>query len=192
MFTVQRMVDWINLGEYGNHLKRLSDNDRRSRFGAMTNDTGIDNLILNMAYHPDNHRLWFASDNKQIFGWGHLAKQGNSWELAVSVESEYQRKGVANRLIGEMLEWAKFHHVDQVFMHCIEENKAIQHLAFKHNLKTKERGYGERTAAIEVPEPTFLETNNSMMKEQSEILQDMAKLRMKLANLWMVPLMHKE
>jgi hypothetical protein len=72
-------------------------------------------------------------------------------------------------------------------MHCIENNKVIQHLATKHELKLKERGDGERTAAIEVPEPSLVEVNTQMFKEQAEIVSEINRLRGKLANLWLNP-----
>ena len=72
-------------------------------------------------------------------------------------------------------------------MNCIEDNRIIQHLALKHELKTRERGQGERTAAIEVPEPTIFEANTQMFKEQTEIIHEIGQLQKQLANLWLSP-----
>jgi hypothetical protein len=72
-------------------------------------------------------------------------------------------------------------------MHCIEDNRVIQHLAQKHELKTRERGQGERTAAIEVPEPSFFENQQQLLKEQAEIVNEITRLRGKLTNLWLSP-----
>ena len=72
-------------------------------------------------------------------------------------------------------------------MHCIENNRVIQHLAKKHELKTRDKGDGERTAAIEVPEPNFVEANTQLFKEQAEIVAEITRLRGKLANLWLNP-----
>ena len=123
------------LKDYSLHLKRLSDEDRHSRFGFMIKDEAIDSFMLSLAYHPDQHELWYAELDDKIVGWGHMAfTADNSWELAVSVESAYQRQGVGDRLITEMLDWAKFHKVKEVYMYCIESNRVIQHLALKHEL----------------------------------------------------------
>lgn len=184
-----RHDDLFRLGKYAIHLKNLSQEDKMSRFGHAINDYAIDQLALQMIYHHKDHELWSAVDeDANILGWGHMAKAGNdSWELAVSVEQKYQRKGVGNELIRNMLEWSKFHHIPEVFMHCIEDNKVIQHLALKNELKTRERGYGERTAAIQVPEPTLFESNAQLFKEQAEIMQEIADARLRLANLWLNP-----
>jgi GNAT superfamily N-acetyltransferase len=176
------------IGDYARHLKSLDSDDRYSRFGHHASDYNIDQIILNMCYHPKDHELWYARTDERRVGWGHMAKNTDgSWELAVSVEKEFQRQGIANQLLAEMLTWAKFHHIPEVYMHCIENNKVIQHLATKHELKTKERGDGERTAAIEVPEPNFVETNTQLFKEQAEIVREINRLRGKLANLWLNP-----
>lgn len=176
------------ISDYARHLKNLNDEDKYSRFGYKASDYNIDQLILNMCYNPKDHELWYARTDEKRIGWGHMSKyKDGSWELAVSVDKEFQRQGVADQLMTEMLSWAKFHQVPEVYMHCIENNKVIQHLAQKHELKTKERGDGERTAAIAVPAPSFYETNTQLFKEQAEIVTEINRLRNKLANLWLKP-----
>ena len=180
-------VDIYSLSDYSKHLKNLTPEDKMSRFGHAMNDYGIDQLILQMIYNSKDHELWTCTVGDEIVGWGHMAKSSEAWELAVSVNKEHQRKGIGNKLILDMMTWAKFHHVPEVFMHCIEDNKVIQHLALKNELKTRERGYGERTAAIQLSEPTLLESNTQLFKEQADILAEIASLRMRLTNLWLNP-----
>lgn len=171
--------------EYSRHLKNLTDEDRYSRFGYVISDYNIDQLILNMCYHPKDHELWYAKIDDNRVGWGHMAKNNdNSWELAVSVDHQYQRQGVGDELISEMLTWAKFHHIPEVFMNCIEDNKVIQHLASKHDLKTKSRGAGERTAALQLPEATVFEANAQLWREHNEIMAEFARLRKRYKELW--------
>lgn len=172
--------------EYSQHLKLLDAGDRRSRFGFEITDYAIDQLMLRIAYYPKDHKLWCALSNNEIVAWGHMAKTSSDsvYELAVSVDKQFQRKGIASKLIKEMLEWAKFNHVEKVFMHCIEENKVIQHLALKHNLTTRERLTGERTAAIELSRPSWIEASNQLWKEHAQLLEDFAQLRYKMHQLW--------
>ena len=177
-------VGFDALGDYALHLKKLSPEDKYSRFGTNMSDHGIDSLILQMLYHADDHKLWVAINvHHEVQGWGHMAKDGSSWELAVSVEESAQRQGVGNKLIQEMLAWAKFHDIDEVYMHCIENNKVIQHLAAKNKLLTKERGYGERVAAIEIPDPSMLETQIQVFKEYQKLAEEMTELRLRLVGL---------
>lgn len=172
--------------DYSRHLKNLTDEDKISRFGYLITDYMIDKLILDMCYHPSEHELWYARTDDTRVGWGHLARNPDgSWELALSVDKEYQRQGIGNKLIAEMLEFAKFHQISEIYMHCIEDNRPIQHLASKHNLRTKQRGAGERTAAIQIPEPSFLEANSQRFKEQAEIFKEIGKLKNRLTELWL-------
>lgn len=187
MITVNH-TNIYKIADYSRHLKCLTDEDKQSRFGYKVSDYNIDQLILSMVYHPKDHELWYVKVEDVRVGWGHMCKNSDgSWELAVSVEKEHQRQGIGDALITEMIEWAKFHHVPEVYMHCIEENRVIQHLALKHELKTRERNRGERTAAIEVPEPGFFEAQKQLLKEQAEIVSEINKLRGKLAGLWLSP-----
>lgn len=180
------------ISDYSRHLKALTPDDKVSRFGYPASDHSIDQLVLNMCYHPHDHELWYARDDGERVGWGHMAKNNDgSWELAVSVQKEFQRQGIGNQLITEMLAWAKFHHISEVYMHCIEDNRVIQHLANKNELRTRSRGAGERTATIEIPNPTIFEANTQMLKEQKEIFDEFGKLRNRLTKLWATPILPK-
>ena len=180
------------IGPYSAHLKALTPEDKISRFGYPASDHSIDQMVLNMCYHPADHELWYARDDGNRVGWGHLAKNDDdSWELAVSVEKAFQRQGIGNQLIVEMLAWAKFHHIHHVYLQCIEGNRVIQHLANKNDLKTRSIGGGERTASIELSEPTLLESNTQLFKEQKEIFDEFGKLRNRLTKLWVTPILPK-
>lgn len=178
--------------DYSQHLKNLTDQDKISRFGYPVSNHSIDQMILTMCYNPTEHELWYARTEDQRVGWGHLAKNNDgSWELAVSVQHDYQRQGIGNQLINEMMAFAKFHHITEIFMHCIEDNRVIQHLASKNNMKTKSRGGGERTVSVEVPAPNAFEVNSQLWKEHNEILNEYSKLRNRLTELWATPMLPK-
>lgn len=182
MITIETEIGALK--EYSDHLKSLSDADKHSRFGYMPSDYVIDQLIMNIVKNPTHHVLFRASEpSGETSGWGHMAKDEESYELAVSVEMRHQRKGVGSRLIGEMLEWAKFHNITQVYMHCIESNRVIQHLALKHNLVTRERGHGERTAALEIPEPSWFEKHAKFWKDQNHMLDEYTELNRRMTHL---------
>lgn len=172
-----------HLREYGEHLKALPDQDKINRFGTKVNDYSIDQLMLDILYHPDEHQLWIALEGSKVIGWGHCAKSGTAWEIAVSVNHNHQGKGAGGSLINEMIEWAKVQEINEVFMHCIESNKVIQHLARKFNLTTREREAGERTAALEVPEAKIYDINSQWWKEYNTLVDEFTELRRRMSNL---------
>jgi GNAT superfamily N-acetyltransferase len=187
MITVEH-TDIYDLREYANHLKNLTKEDKRSRFGIDLSDSSIDHLILSMVYSPKDHELWIAKSTNtgEILGFGHLARDHDSaWELAVSVNKDHQRKGVGDALMTEMISWAKFHKVTEIYMHCIEENKVIQHLSSKHNLQVRSRSFGEQTSSIEVPSPNVFEHNTQLWKEFLSIYGEVNSLQEKMTKLWL-------
>lgn len=171
--------------DYSTHLKNLSETDKISRFGYNANSQAIDQMILNMVYHPEDHELWYARTDTNRIGWGHMAKNNDgTWELALSVDNNYQNQGIGNMLISEMIQWAKVNHIDAVYMHCIESNKVVQHLARKHNLKTIDFSQGEKTAALTVPDPDLYEIGTQKLKEQALLVKQIGVLQKRLTNLW--------
>lgn len=185
MIAVTR-VDYGHLFDYSQHLKSLSAENKYSRFGYAASDFAIDQFILRLVYEPTSHLLWVAKDGEEIVGFGQLSKFSEStYELAVSVNGSHQQKGIGNKLVAEMLEYAKFNGIENVFMHCIDSNLPIQKLAIKNNLTIKERSHGERTSAIAVPKPNFAESMDHMLKEQTEIMKQIQELNTKLTKLWL-------
>jgi GNAT superfamily N-acetyltransferase len=167
-----RKEDASALAEYAAHLKNLSDADRYSRFGYAARPEQVDRLILNMLYQQHQHHLFVARRSGIAVGFVHLAQiEDGSWELAVSVESESQGRGVADSLMSHALSWAKVQAVDRVFMHCISENARVQHLARKHGLRTVERSAGEITAALVLPPATFFDYAAEFARTQQRMVE---------------------
>jgi ribosomal protein S18 acetylase RimI-like enzyme len=140
-----------------------------------------------MLYHQDQHHLFTYYTDDHIVGFGHLAREGSDWELAVSVEHGYQGRGIANELMEYMIAWGKVHGVYSVFMHCISDNQKIQHLARKHGLKTMERVGHELTAQVKLPDPTVLDYTASFINEQRALVEDIAKLQQAWIKNWISP-----
>jgi GNAT superfamily N-acetyltransferase len=171
------------LAAYSQHLKMLNAQDRATRFGYAASDYNIDQLILNILYHPEDHHLFVAQVDDYAIGFTHLAKCANGWELAVSVASEYQGQGIANQLMASAIDWARTHGVNSLFMHCIRDNQRIQHLATKHGLHVIERSGGDITAQVNLPPPTATDYTVDFVREQQDLLDQMLVLHQQwLAN----------
>jgi GNAT superfamily N-acetyltransferase len=168
------------LREYAEHLKNLADEDRYTRFGFAASSATIDSMILNILYHQDDHHIFTYYTDSHIVGFGHLAREGDAWELAVSVEKEYQGQGIANELMDHMIAWGKTHGVEVLYMHCITENQKIQHLARKHGLKSWDRAGHELTSRVQLPDATPLDYTAQFLREQREIVEKIANLQRRM------------
>jgi GNAT superfamily N-acetyltransferase len=172
-----KYCDTSDFKDYAQHLKGLPAHDRATRFGYSASDYNIDQLILNMLYHPENHHLFVFRHDDQAIGFTHLAECASGWELAVSVASEFQGQGIANQLMIYTIDWARTHGVDSVFMHCIRENQRIQHLATKHGLEVIERSGADITAQVTLPPPTTSDYTVDFVREQQDLLDQMLALQ---------------
>jgi ribosomal protein S18 acetylase RimI-like enzyme len=113
-----------------------------------------------------------------------LAREGENWELAVSVDGDYQGQGIADKLMDQMIVWGKTRGIHTVFMHCITKNTKIQHLARKHGLQTVERDGSEITSKVDLPTPTPMDYITDFLREQKELLEHMTDIQRRLwANL---------
>lgn len=168
------------LDAYSRHLKKLTPEDRYTRFCYHVRDEQIDQLILQILYNQQDHHLFVATEWDNIVGFGHLARQHSDWELAVSVDSAHQGLGIGDNLMSYMIPWAKIHGIDNVFMHCITQNQKIQHLARKHGLRTVERDGAEITSQVKLSAPTPLDYTNEFLKEQRELYQQIQTLQQRM------------
>ncbi len=166
-----------HLREYAEHLKNLNDEDRYTRFGYAASSQAIDSMILGILYHQDEHHIFTYYTDGHIVGFGHLAREDDAWELAVSVERGYQGRGIANELMDHMIAWGKTHGVEVLYMHCITENQKIQHLARKHGLKSWDRSGHELTSRVRLPEPTVMDYTANFVREQSDLAADIVRLQ---------------
>jgi GNAT superfamily N-acetyltransferase len=176
------------LAEYAAHLKQLNDHDRYTRFGYAARSENIDQIILDILYDPGNHHIFTYYKDDHIVGFGHLAREGEDWELAVSVEEDYQGAGIADALMSYMITWGKTHGVEVVYMHCITDNKKIQHLARKHGLRAVERNSSDITARVELPPPTVLDYTSNLVQEQNELATDIVRLQRSWIKKWFQPI----
>lgn len=165
------------LADYAEHLKNLTAEDRYTRFGYAASAATIDQIILNIVYNQEDHHIFTYYTDSKIVGFGHLAREDDAWELAVSVDSGYQGRGIANQLMDHMIAWGKTHGVEVLYMHCITENQKIQHLARKHGLKAWNRTGHELTAKVKLPEPTVFDYTTNFVREQGELAADIVRLQ---------------
>lgn len=140
----------------------------------------LTNLFCQFYITPLTIILFTAEVDGKLVGFGHLAREGSDWELAVSVDSNCQGRGVANSIMDFMIDWGTTRGVHSVFMHCITQNAKIQHLARKHGLRMVERDGAEVTSRVDLPSPTPLDYTAQFLQEQQMILEQIVDLQRRM------------
>ncbi|MBL8908448.1 MAG: GNAT family N-acetyltransferase [Rhizobiales bacterium] len=118
---------------FRDHLLRLDEASRRSRFGAPVSDSFIadyartafrlDSIIL---AHFEGSRIRAAAELRGLsFAFTPTA------EAAITVETTWRNRGLASQLMDRLLVSAQNRRVSQIYMICLRENGVMQHVARK-------------------------------------------------------------
>jgi len=147
-------ADPVQVIEYGQslalvrHLVRLPGDDRRLRFGATMSDALIEHYAAGIDFSRDRVFGVFAPDSTLI-GAAHLALDLSLRfaEIGLSVEPAYRDKGYGYQLLQRAIQHAANSGYRTLFMHCLDENAIMKHLARKAGLKVV-TAHGEAHARI--------------------------------------------
>ena len=107
--------------------------DRRLRFGGIVKNDYIDEYID----FPKMSDMWFVvEDEGRIVATCHVAyqKDDNSAELGLTVSPDYRNQKLGQQLFDRGVTWARMMGAESIFMHCLTENHAIQHIARKSGM----------------------------------------------------------
>jgi len=118
---------------FRDHLLRLDENSRRLRFGTPVADTFIQDYA-NTAFRLDTIIFAYFADH-QIRAAAELRGLSLAFtpaaEAAITVETAWRNRGLASHLMDRLLVSAQNRHVNQIYMICLRENGAMQHVARK-------------------------------------------------------------
>lgn len=119
--------------QLADHLKRLSSDDRYLRFGNVVSDAFIDKYV-ERSYNDTNR--WFGLiDDDHVVGAIHLARvTSKKIEMGLSLDMEYRGKGYGQLLFDRGFVWARANGANQIYVVCLTQNKAMQHIARKNNM----------------------------------------------------------
>ena len=119
------------------HIKRLDADDRRMRFGVSLGDERIEHYV-NDAIKENDYVFAVFDDSGNIVGLLHMArerKDGQAYELGLSVDKEYRKHGYASALFAKAISFAKTMGAKRIYTYCLGENRAMQSLAKKNDLR---------------------------------------------------------
>ena len=84
------------------------------------------------------------------------------------VSEEYRHKGIADQLMSEAITWIQNRGFSTLYLHCLNRNSAMKHLATKHGLQLHEE-YGDIEATTRVPPPSLLTYTQEAMTANKNI-----------------------
>jgi GNAT superfamily N-acetyltransferase len=131
------------------HLKSLSAEDRRLRFGATLNDAAVDRYVDLIDFDTDAV-LAVATPEGAPLAVAHVAPVGEGAELGLSVLDGQRQRGMGGALFERASAWARARGLHRVFMHCLRENRVILALARRHGMRLEFEG-AESTAVLALP-----------------------------------------
>lgn len=124
-----------------NHLLRLDLDDRYLRFFASLNDHSLRKYV-NEILDLDGGRGFgiFTLPDRKLIAFAHVSSSEQKdhlvkAEIGISVDKEFRGKGLAKRLMDRILVYCKANGINTLFMSCLRENKAMQHIARSAGLK---------------------------------------------------------
>lgn len=160
----------------GDFLKSLSSESRAIYFGTSVSDDYIDGLIDRVSHAPLDHQFLVAQDQGQIVGMIHVAViDSRSVELAISVAEHCRRQGVGDRLMTEILVWARNRLFTNIYLHCLQRNVAVRRLCERHHLSVHNDS-GDSEAEAHLPPPSFY----TLFKETEKNIGDLMIMSMSL------------
>ena len=118
------------------HLKTLSPEDRRLRFGTYMNDAALEQYVNGIDFARDKV-FGIHGRDMTLVGMAHLALDHDQRfaELGLSVEPTHRGKGYGLALLNRAKLSAVNLGYTTLFMYCLSENQIMIHLAKKAGLK---------------------------------------------------------
>ena len=131
------------------HIHNLSDRDKYLRFGYPIPDDGIESYV-NRSFDLEQSQWFGMFDDDDIVASVHTVMvTSTKAEMGLTVDASLRGQGFGQVLFDRGLCWARAHGAKQVYMQCLSENKAIQHIARKNNMTIATMGHTEREGVLD-------------------------------------------
>ena len=129
--VVQKLVAFQRR-QIDRHLRQLSPQDRRLRFGSSMADAAIERYVNGIDFTRDNI-FGILEHDMTLSGVAHLALDPgrDAAELGLSVAPELRGRGYGFALLHRARLRASALCYERLYMHCLAENQVMIHLARK-------------------------------------------------------------
>lgn len=154
----------------------IVDNDRRLRFGYEAPDSSVKKYIEDSLENYGYVNMWFVVEvdaldrfgGKKIIATCHVSmnKQTNTAEMGCTVSPDYRNQKIGQELFNRGITWARMAGAENVFMHCLSENRAIQHIAKKGGMTVVTIDPTEKESTIQIKQNQFEAGFKDMIMDQ--------------------------
>jgi RimJ/RimL family protein N-acetyltransferase len=116
--------------------------------------------------------MWFVvEDGIKIVATCHVAmnRETNTAEMGCTVSPDYRNQKIGQELFNRGITWARMAGAENVFMHCLSENRAIQHIAKKGGMTVVTIDPSEKESTIQIKQNRFEAGFKDMVMDQIAI-----------------------
>ena len=167
-FDKQKLIDHFMID--------IVDDDRRLRFGYEAPDTSVQSYIDTSLENYGYVNMWFVVEvdcferfgGKKIIATCHVSmnKKTNTAEMGCTVSPQYRNQKLGQELFNRGITWARMAGAENVFMHCLSENRAIQHIARKGGMTVVTIDPSEKESTIQIKQNQFEAGFKDMIMDQ--------------------------
>ena len=149
MTTHVQRLDERARAALSDHFLALSPEDRRLRFGSSLSGELIAQYVERIDFERD--AVFGVHDlSLRLVGVVHVAFLDDHAELGLSVLPGHRGHGVGSALFERGAAHARNRSVPRLYMHCLNENAAVVHIARKFGMRIVAEA-GEADAHLELP-----------------------------------------
>jgi len=163
-FDKQKLVDHF--------MSDIVANDRRLRFGYEAPDSSVEKYIEESLNDYGYINMWFVvEDGIKIIATCHVSmnRETNTAEMGCTVSLNYRNQKIGQELFNRGITWARMAGAENVFMHCLSENRAIQHIAKKGGMTVVTIDPSEKESTIQIKQNRFEAGFKDMIMDQIAI-----------------------
>lgn len=169
-------------GLYADHLKRLTPEDRCSRFSEVhVGDDLIDKYVQGI---PEDDLLMGAFYEGVLVGAVHVGLGGGTAEIGISIETEYRGKSLGSELMEHAVQWSRNRHAERLYTMCSDSNQSMQALA-RHLGMHITHDHGTTEGVMDLDPPDVASYADEMTADVQEVWHDWAHMFEHVQELWL-------
>ena len=140
MTRIVTTLSTLDLDAIEDHLLRLNQEDRYLRFFTFLSDEAIRGYVRRVLNLTEG-RGFGIFDGDRLVAFAHVSRIEEvgirvTAELGISVNEDFRGQGLSTLLMDRGILYCRNNRINTLFMSCLRENRAMQHVARKAGLAT--------------------------------------------------------